>query len=157
MVLLALALPAQAQPQARSVIYGELGGNAVFYSLNYDRLLLPNVSGRIGAGFYSSTASAAGSAETERFYSLLVPLTASYLVGGGPHYAELGGGLILGVVTGAAGSGLVESGGPLLDLTGTAGYRYQPPGGGFFFRIAFTPFYTDEIWPWGGLGLGYAF
>lgn len=154
--LLAWTGSAEAQsrplPAAPNAVYLELLGNGLFYSLNYDRLLTPNVAARVGlSGFGAATDSASAGV-------IATPLMVSYLFGQGNSHFETGVGLLL-----AAGG--VENVEGFEDEsfngaigTATIGYRYQRPGGGFVFRAGVTPMFdTSGIAPWFGLSLGYGF
>jgi hypothetical protein len=68
------------RPTALNTVYLELLGNGLLYSVNFDRLITPNVSVRLGfstltiAGTDNQTGVSAGVSLTT------IPLTASYLV-----------------------------------------------------------------------------
>jgi len=154
LVLGALACaPARAQAQeapvpARNAAYLELLGNALIYSLNYDRKLTDHVSGRVGVMALGA---------------LVVPVMGNYLAGSGSHRLELGAGPML-VLAGEVDVDTGEDGEEEIDgssfLLGTAtfGYRYQPLYGGLVFRIGITPiFSTEGAVPWAGVSFGYTF
>ncbi len=122
------------EPVRRNTFFLELGGNGMFYSLNYDRILLSRdtwkLSGRVGALYVPSF-------KADNRHMTGVPLEISYLRGRGKHFLEVGLGL----------TGLYDTY-PLsetrireLAVMGTAriGYRYQKPEGGLFFKTGFTP------------------
>lgn len=145
---------------APNAAYFELGGNAILYSLNYDRRLRDRLSARIGIMYIggSATTSEGDSGEVDL---LLIPILVNGLFGGGSSLLELGIGPLFG---GGSGSGTtVEgvdfefSGFTLAGVASTLGYRYQPRDGGFVFRAGLTPFWLDDIELWGGLSFGYAF
>lgn len=123
----------------------ELLGNGVIGTLNYDLLINRSISFRIGLFPYTALG----------FFSM--PLTISPLIRlseNGSHFVELGGGLT--VICGGAHSGGCGSLGTLI-----AGYRYQPVGGGFFFKLAWTPIFIDDPYVtfgknWAGLGFGFS-
>jgi hypothetical protein len=155
--------------EAKNAIYVDLAGPGLFYSLNYDRELIPNLSARIGISYLSIGASAtdgSGNTASVGLSYWAVPITASYLgIGSANNIFELGGGP---VIMNFSGSGLVESGDEdvsaggsvtTVALTGLAGYRHQPADGGFVFRVGLSPMMVlgANFLPWGYLSLGAAF
>lgn len=148
------------QDFARNSIFLELGGNAILYSLNYDRKFSDNFSGRIGGMFLGVSANDPNTLDG-RISLLMMPLMANYLVGSGNSRLELGAGPM---VVFASGGGTIEneqldnfSGGGL-GFTSTIGYRLQPRNGGFLFRIGLTPIFGPGYFiPWAGLSLGATF
>lgn len=155
-LLLLLALPraGRAQegraPAARNAAYVELAGNALLYSLNYERRLGGALTGRVGLMAYGDTEGDAG------LGALLVPVMAGYLVGPGPHHLEVGAGVLLA----ALGLAIDDAGGvgTGVALTATLGYRYQRPAGGLVLRAGLTPVVSTEAGLlWAGASIGYAF
>jgi hypothetical protein len=139
-------LKAQSEKTARNTVYVELLGNAGLYSVNYDRLLSPSVSGRVGAMFISYG----------EVGVTLVPVMVNYLRGNN-HKVELGVGPVF-IIASADfdGFGSLESAG--VGGTATFGYRYQPKKRGFNFRVGFTPIvFGGEVFPSGGLSVGFGF
>jgi hypothetical protein len=154
------------EPVRRNTFFLELGGNAWFYSLNYDRILLDRdkwkLSGRVGAmylpSFHAVNRHMAG-----------VPLEISYLRGRNKHFLEIG----LGVTTTYDTYPLSDTRIRELAVVGMAriGYRYQKPEGGLFFKTGFTPMagllynLRDRRWamgsafayPLAGLAVGHTF
>lgn len=137
---------------APNAFYLELFGNGLLYSLNYDRLFTDQISGRVGIMFL-------GAAEGESAAGVMAaPIMANYLVGRGNSHFEAGVGVAL--VSGAISNveGFEDESFSGVAGTGTLGYRYQRPAGGFVFRAGLTPFFsTSGIVPWFGLSLGYGF
>src|SRR6185436_16775119 len=92
-----LALPSWVQAQqvkkANNAMYVELGGNGLWYSMNYERLVKPSVAFRLGLS-YMSVSAASGSASASASMAG-VPVTISYLVGSGNSKLEIGGGVLL--------------------------------------------------------------
>lgn len=128
----------------------ELGGNAVVYSINYDRLLSNDFGLRFGIMAFGVSASDAGA------MAVGVPVTGSYFIGENNHRLELGAGILY--LSAAVGSGDFSGSGSAVAPTGIIGYRYQPVDGGFFFKAGFTPFvYNNQFIPYGGISLGYTF
>ncbi len=125
-------------------VYLELGGNSGAYSVNYDYSLTVSVRTKLalGAGMalYSINSYHDGVSPSKSNFFLFTP-EANLLFGKNSHHLEAGAGLILFQI-------------PVLRL----GYRYQPRKGGFLFRAGFTPLlYGMDIFPWGGISLGYTF
>lgn len=159
LALLALLLvPGAARAQeapaavARNAYYLELGGNALIYSINYERLLADRIAGRVGAMFFG----AAG--EDSSAGVLAAPIMASYLWGEGNSRFETGAGILLvsGGIQNVEGYEDEDFSGTV--GTGTLGYRWQRPTGGFLFRAGVTPVFSlDGIGPWFGVSFGYAF
>lgn len=144
---------------AKNVLFAELGGNALLYSLNYERFFFDDVSLRMGFEYFSVGASAGSVSESASL--TMVPIMVDYFgVGGTDHKLELGIGLLPVIFSGAAsigGASATESG-VAFGGTATVGYRYVPHDGGFMFKIGFTPvFGLGGFAPWGGLGLGVVF
>jgi len=71
---------------ARNSVYLELGGNGLWYSVNYDKIFSlkekVGFSGRIGFSYLQS----------QDTISIIIPVTASYLFGKKNNFFELGGG-----------------------------------------------------------------
>jgi hypothetical protein len=127
------------QPMQKNTFFLELGGNGLFYSLNYDRILLGRstwkLSGRMGGLYFP------GLGEANR-HMIGLPLELSYLRGRNNHHLELGLGFtpmydtypIMGL---DGQKDVVQD----LALMGVAriGYRHQKREGGLFYKIGFTP------------------
>ena len=151
---------AQAMRSANSAIYLELGGNGLLYSANYERFMTPNVSLRGGLS-YVSVEGTSGTASAS--VSLLTfPLMVNYFVGGGSAKLELGAGMTLTKFSGSSSTGFgdeIEEGAFVPIGAGTVAFRLSPPGGGFNFKIGWTPFFHPDIglFNWGGLALGAGF
>lgn len=161
-----VAAPAGAHAQAaartaNNTVFLELGGNALLYSLNYERVLPSAVALRAGFG-YMSVSAASGTASGNASV-VTIPLTFSYLgLGGGSAKFELGAGATFTRFSASATSGFgdeIEAGAFVPVGTFIAGLRLSPPGGGFNFKLNFTPFWHPDIgfFPWGGLGFGFGF
>lgn len=155
--------------EAKNAIYLELAGPGLLYSINYDRVITPDFSARIGFSYFGVGASASGGSGTTasaEFSYWAVPITASYMgIGSTSNMFEVGGG---GVIMNFSGSGIIESNDESTEagasvttvaLTALAGYRHQPADGGFVFRIGLSPEYVlgAGFLPWGYLSLGAAF
>ena len=149
LVLLCLATPARGQetqapePSAyKQSLFIELGGNALFYSLNYDRMIEERLAARIGVGALS----------VDDNWVVSIPLTLGYILGQGNSRMEVGGGVT--ILTGD-----IDFDDDISEETyvlGTAvfAYRYQRPES-VFFRFAFTPVFTSGgFFPWFGISIG---
>jgi hypothetical protein len=165
--------------KSKNTIYAELLGNNLYYSLNFDRILWQKehmfFSARIGASFVPAK---------RNHYSIGIPLEGNFLFGKTKHYLELG----LGTQYMFASDYyfLTDQQGEVLEVVeqdiqsvrvgARIGYRYQNPGGGFFFRAGLTPYvkvvdirkdkYDGQyaqpesqlsLIPWAGLSFGYSF
>ncbi len=147
---------------SRNAIYAEIYGPGILYSVNYERFISGNSTVRVGASTF--TTSYNSGKEQSRFF--VFPLIAYYLVGSGSSKFEAGGGIDV-MMTRAKDYGDIEvlsspivSSATAILLVGSIGYRYQPLGGGFHFRIAFNPLlspYTGFFIPTGGLSVGVCF
>ena len=113
----------------RNAVYGELFGNGLYASVNYERRITPDFTARVGA---------------TPFGSLLLML--NHVPDQRPHSAELG-------------FGLLAFAGENFFGTATVGYRYQPRSGGTIFRVGWTPLIGPEgkIAAWAGASIGTAF
>lgn len=135
--------PAAERDMARNGMYLEVLGSGLLYSLNYDRRFSDSFTARIGYGGIGRAGA--------------VPLTANYLAGRGNHRLELG----IGPVFVFAPDDLEDEFSDVSgSLSGTAilGYRYQPIAGGWLFRAALTPLFSEGgFLPWVGLSVGRAF
>ena len=127
-------------------------------------MISPVLGLRAGIASWNSTDILGGG--DSRF--LNVPLTLSYLPGGGGSGWELGGGLLLGRERfsdpdfGLGRDPASESRG-IANLTAILGYRWVS-GGGWLYRAGFTPFYSlaggypdDGFFPSAGLSFGKTF
>ncbi len=148
----------------KNTFYLELVGNGMFYSLNYDRILVVQqnwkMSGRIG-GMYLP-----GLDYNDR-QMIGLPLEVSYLRGRNKHYLEVGLGFTATYDTYRLGESRVKD----LALMGVArvGYRHQKREGGLFYKVGFTPVHgvvynmrnrqnsigSNFTYPLFGLAIGY--
>ncbi len=156
------------QKQYRHTVYGEIGGNTILFSVNYDYMLTQrgeyNLSFRIGCAPGFGLIEPSGSIT---LFLIPVELNAIFNMTNNSHW-ELGIGSVINRGTELYGEQKTIS----YSVTRTktymslrTGYRYQRPLGGFFFRIGFTPLLfvniaagpTDNFIPWAGMGAGYSF
>ncbi len=145
--LIAFTLCAHSQNVAiaRNTVYAEGTTHGAYYSINYDRIF------RLGANFTN----------TYRIgFSLLnnavaLPVGLNFLKGDGFHHFEFG----LTVVPYVENYQKLFQTGNLSDkkiyLIPGAGYRYQPPGGGLFFKAIVAPVIyldppSDNFWKMDG-------
>jgi hypothetical protein len=156
-----------ASKPAENAVYGEIGGQGLFYSVNYERFIRPDMGIRIGFGAISISASASDGMSTATSSATLAaaPIMFDYLgLHEGASALELGAGVDLMYTSGSAsvpGSSVMASG--LTPVpTATIGYRYSSPTGGFVFRAGYTPLFfittqQKSIAHWGGMSFGYRF
>jgi len=138
----------------RNHCYLELLGNGIIYSFNYERLISDNFTIRGGLGVTP------GFIIDEFFFG--IPLTASYLLGGGSSKFEIGLGTTFFIIEDPETFSFSSNDKSYLVLTGILGYRFFRSRGGFAFRITFTPFYhpdleNSKIISSGGISFGYGF
>jgi len=153
-LILILALPSETFAQkeiqsftAKNALYVEFGGSSGRYAVNYSRIvhqkgkLKVNVSG--GFSLFRSSITMRDFSSTK--WLPVIPLEFSALLGRSNHHLEAGVGF----------TSFLDQGVELdLDTYETTtkvafgavipfrlGYRYQKPGGGFFYRVAYTPFF----------------
>ena len=163
-LFLAAPLAAQTAPAGRTAynsIYLELGGNALVYSVNYERIMPAGAALRAGLSYMSVSASSGSAAANASVVG--IPLTFSYLGRGtGSLKLELGAGASFEKFSGSSSVGFgndIKAGAFVPLATFIAGIRIAPPKGGFTFKLAFTPFYHPDtgFFPWGGMSFGMAF
>ena len=163
----------------KNVIYMELLGSALFYSINYENVLWAKdkkvITARIGLSH--------GDIYNKTIYELFAPITTSFLYGRNKSKLELGAG---GLVhfnthpyprTRKERKNYVENGeapafSPPFEVFPIVviGYRFQPKTKGIVFRTSFTPivdrlfrynyFVIEDKFPvfwWGGMSIGYIF
>ena len=148
----------------KNTIYVELGGNAILYSINYDRLFnISNkfkLSSRLGIHYTNKVP-----LQYYRTFCIPVEVSGLYSFFGRKHFIEIGTGLSYF----NSYDRITNHTEDILIVALRLGYRFQNPEGGFFFKLGFVPLYDwlvinpDPAVPhhtWlfsGGLGLGYTF
>ncbi|HVH41491.1 MAG TPA: hypothetical protein VM925_04080 [Labilithrix sp.] len=153
--------PAPTETPAANVIFAEVLGSGLLYSLNYERFVDRwNLGLRAGASFFTYDVSSYGS--TGNLTIVTFPLLASYYLGWRSHKLQLGlGATILHtkVATDSQGTAFEgERSGTGLAPSAVVGYRYVPRDGGISFGIGFTPLLrATKFLPWGGATVGYVF
>ena len=146
----ALYQGAHAQTDYRNAVYAEVGGNAYYYSLNFERKLPRQFAARIGIGTVPET--------------LIVPALTGKLFGKGSHMLEAMAGLAYVYLRHQ-----VEGVDNRHQLVGTAfmGYRFEKREGRLLFRAGWTPhlrihdtyspFKNNSFSHWMGIAFGYRF
>jgi hypothetical protein len=155
---------------ASNAIYLEMLGPGLLYSINYERRLTNSVALRVGFSSWSLSIFSTTSAT-------IIPMTLSWFPfsdreSDPSSKLEIGAGMcyfnavlthdsffFFGPATTKTSSGVF--------FTGIFGYRYQASDGGFMFRAAFTPIYTQGetnnsifdagFTPYGSVAFGYGF
>ncbi len=136
--------------QTAKAVYGEFGGNGLVFSGNFDTRFMgeKGIGARVGVGY-----AAASDVSIVTF-----PIGLNYLIGGAPHYFEIGAGVTFVTATinffdddNATGTGTL--------FMPTMGYRYAKSGTGFIGRIYVGPVIAggSAFFPWGGISAGYKF
>ena len=135
---------------AMNAIYGEIGGNALFICLNYERFIQKNMSIRVGYG-------------SAVIYGHAVPVMFNFFVGEN-HRLELGAGVIFLFGRERFITSYIFHDENLRMASGTFGYRYQSVDGGFVFRLGLNPSYAlseyeldRKLFLWAGMSFGAAF
>jgi hypothetical protein len=136
------------EPQGTNNWFVELGGSALFYSLNYEKLLYKydryGLVGRIGAAYNPSNYTLLNKA-TLGDNTFIFPFTTSFLYGERKERLELGGGFSL--LT----QGITNR---EMFFTAIAGFRVIETNK-VYFRLAYTPFFRNgEFVHWYGVSLG---
>jgi hypothetical protein len=142
--------------RAENLLFVEAGGNGIFYSIDYERLLGDSFSLRAGLGFVRlKPATVTASLFT-------VPLLGNYYAGGREHKLQLGAGMTLISMSGNQKDAVVGVTGVVVAPTFAVGYRYLPARGGFTFFAGLTPLIVPgrtngAFLPWAGISVGWAF
>jgi hypothetical protein len=153
--------PEQAARTAQNIIFGEVLGSGLLYSVNYERIIDKwNIGLRGGASYFTYAVSSYG--RSGNLVLVSFPIVASYYFGWRNHNLQLGLGatiLYTGVATDSEGTKFeAERSGAGLAMSGVVGYRYMPRDGGISFGVGFTPLVrASKFLPWGGANVGYAF
>ena len=135
---------------AKNTVFVEVGGNAGSYAASYGRIFhqkgMLKLSGSAGFSMLRHNTSYQPYNTSKTIYWLpTLPLEISAFWGKSKHHLEIGTGITPYLsVTVRRGPDIFTSSdkvylGAYLPLR--LGYRYQKPEGGFFFRVAYTPFY----------------
>lgn len=142
--------------KGKGTVFIELLGNGSWYSLNYDRVFYNRkrnaLTWRAGLAYLPSSNYFIKSG------SMVFLGESNYLRGKAPHFFESGIGFSHWWVFDRDNDRYIRN-----YLFTRIGYRFQKPGGGFFFRAGATPgIYLERnidqnYFLWGGVSLGYTF
>ncbi|MGE5402263.1 MAG: hypothetical protein ACM3S2_17835 [Ignavibacteriales bacterium] len=120
-----------------NIVYLELGGNCMVYSLNYERMFTNELSFRAGVAYVPF-----------EDYDYWIPLLVNFIMNVDNNNSfELG----------LGGRLEISKFSNYMAPTGSLGYRYNPRDGRIFFKIAYSPFYNDlkeKFVSWVGVGIG---
>ena len=148
------AVAQQSSSYSQNAVYFEGLGQGLLYSVNFDHRFAENFAVRAGFSHFTIGFISDVSITT-------IPLMVEYLSGSGNHHLEIGLGAVpvYGRISGDLfGSSEGTTGAWVIVATATVGYRYQPVGEGFLFRIGLTPFFMNAgAQIFGGASIGYAF
>ncbi len=151
LIAIVTILAGTTKAQTAKAVYGEFGGNGLVFSGNFDTRFMgeKGIGGRAGIGY-----AAAGGVSIVTF-----PLGLNYLIGGAPHYFELGAGVTFVTATVRFFDDDDSESGTGTFFMPTAGYRYAKAGKGFVGRIYVGPVIAGgtAFFPWGGIAVGYKF
>jgi hypothetical protein len=142
-------------PELRSQnVYLEAFGPGLTYSINYDSRFIntaDGLGGRIGLGYFHQGGD----------YLFSAPIALNYLIGRNGRFLELGVGITYYDTDTDYPFVYNSSRIDKSNVIGTFdfGYRLQPEGGGFSFRVGISPVLTSKTfapyWPY--ISFGYAF
>jgi hypothetical protein len=152
LIILALSGYGYAQQNSlKNAIYAELGGTAVYYSVNYERIFTDGFFGRVGFGAMPP--------------HLTFPVMGGKYFLKGSHHPEITVGLLY--VASKGRDDIETEDSKQLFATFGIGYRYQKPGAKFLFRAGYTPLYkladsysefNNRFWTnWAGMSFGFRF
>jgi hypothetical protein len=146
-----LFLASSALAQSRNAAYGELLGNGLLFSANYERRFTDVVAGRIGFAYVTTEDD-----DGDEDQAVAVPLMVNYI--NRPlsnHHFEAGLGTVVVAGNGSGWASDLDENFSGAVGTATIGYRYQKPSGGFVFRAGLTPMFdSGTIAPWFGISFG---
>ena len=137
---------------APNAVFFEFGGPAIFYSINYDRMVSTDFGFRVGISNIPSSSYL----ENGVLGTLMFPIFLNWYPRALSQWLEFDAGLV------------IQSGKFILDYPDITaqgsfysvgiGYHYQPPDGGFLLRMTLTPlFFSNQTYVWCGASLGWAF
>ena len=151
LTLISAAITTVAKAQTAKAVYGEFGGNGLVFSANFDTRFSgeKGIGGRVGVGY-----AAAGGVSIVTF-----PVAVNYLVGGAPHYLEIGAGVTFVTASVRFFDDDESETGTGTFFMPTLGYRYAKQGKGFIGRIYVGPVIAGgtAFFPWGGISAGFKF
>jgi hypothetical protein len=153
MLLFTVSLKAQddkpyVEPNGLNNWYVELGGAAMFYSLNYEKVLYKGektgIVGRVGVGYNPIDYKFLNKVFLDK-NSMMAPFTGSFLYGGGKEKLEIGAGFTL-LAKNINDREVVP--------TAVLGFRVVETNK-VCFRVSYTPFIRDGSYvSWFGVSLG---
>lgn len=136
----------QSQASQKNAIYLEGNGNALTFSLNYEREVSPSLYFRAGVGVLAGQVQSGGGDVMAA--GIPVPLMLNYLIGQ-THALELGVGTTMFVGTLQArrlgSSENVNFAGASFVPTATFGYRFRSEESGFMLRAGVIPYYVGDV------------
>ena len=137
--------------QGNKAVYGELGGNGLVFSANYDMRFTKTENGlgfRAGIGFATGVDVSV----------VTFPVGLNYLTGKGANHLEIGLGVTPLTATVSLFDDENETGSTTIIMP-TVGYRYGKVGKGFVGRIYVGPVIVGGgvFFPWGGISAGIKF
>ncbi len=143
---------------SRAHVSFELLGSGVLYSLWGSYRVVEKLAFNLGLSYWGADISTTTGTTSSNF--LLVPVSASLLLGGGNHNFEVlaGGVIVTGTTVGTGTTNANKISGAGFMPNFGIGYRYWPLDGGFHFRFLIEMFIaSSSVLPWMGLSFGYAF
>ena len=140
--LLLIPMISVAQLDYKNAVYGEIGGNCGYYSINYERIFSKQIPVKVGLSIL-------------RGDLIATSLVGKYF-GANSNFFELALGMTYGYYRK---KDLVENINTYHEflVTGFIGYRYQVFGERLLFRIGYTPFFWGGYAHGAGASLGYRF
>ena len=146
---------------SKNTVYIEIGGNSLFYSINYDRNLVAfknnnKLGARIGVGGTLGYNDYLWDDDLYLgFYNF--PLEVYYLIGENKHFLDIG----IGIAPSISGTPFKENQ-YHTDRFINLSYRFQKSEGGFFFRTgllvqSYNIYGYTGPFPWGRIAVGYSF
>jgi hypothetical protein len=157
LLLLLFCTPLFAQPHtpekksADNALSAELGGKGIFYTITYERLIIPELGLSVGFSTW----------DLEFIFNTHVtifPLFVTYYTPGNGSrlYIDAGVDIVHLSDISLFDWGILGSATGVLGVVGT-GYTYRSSSGGFFFKIGPMMFIGDGVQAWGNVTLGLTF
>jgi hypothetical protein len=161
--------------EARNALYLELGGSSGRYAVNYSRIIHQKgklkLNASTGFALWHNTFSFGPNGPKETTWLPAIPIEFTAFWGRSNHHLEFG----IGLISYLESIAQFDTGPPFQEtrkivygavLPIRIGYRYQKPGGGFFYRVGYTPFFSlpvggSESWSFeprfAGISIGKSF
>jgi len=151
--------------QSKNSMFLELGGQAILYSLNYDRMMSPQLGFKLGISY------AIHNTDPENEHYIFLPISANFFKGKTSHKLEVGLGItptfekttgLTGIYLGDGKWQYEDRTNIILLISFFLGYRYQPNKGGFCFRAGLNPLIDfrkndSQIYPMPTISFGWTF